>query len=302
MEDTTEINIKKTFCGDMKFIEIMYGLLSANSNYPCPWCHCHKNEFGNLSKEWPIANSDSDARTLEKAKQNILKKKPDFGYNKKPIINIDFKNCVIDMLHVLLRIFDVLKKLFLYDLFHADGLGEDLTKKPNVSLFLNFLENECKICNCYYIVEKRIELRSFSGNEIINILEKCSHLEKLFKIPKISDICSLWYEFYSLYKCLQKNEEIDIILLKQDLLQWLSLFKNIYGAKNITPYMHAFVFHMPEFINLHGNINRYNLQGLEKLNDITTQIYHRSSNKKETFLKQILEKRNRQEFYLINSI
>ena len=54
--------------------------------------------------------------------------------------------------------------------------------------------------------------------------------------------------------------------------------------------MHAFVVHIPEFIQIHGNLNLFSLQGLEKLNEIKTQNFHRSSNKKENFLVQMLPK------------
>ena len=66
--------------------------------------------------------------------------------------------------------------------------------------------------------------------------------------------------------------------------------------------MHAFVVHIPEFIQIHGNLYLFSLQELEKLNEITTQNFHRSSNKKENFLVQMLQKRNRQELYSINLV
>jgi len=51
--------------------------------------------------------------------------------------------------------------------------------------------------------------------------------------------------------------------------------------------------HIPQFLKLHGNIGIFTQQGLEKLNDLTTKYFQRSSNHKEMdSLKQILEKQN----------
>ena len=60
--------------------------------------------------------------------------------------------------------------------------------------------------------------------------------------------------------------------------------------------MHAFAMHVPQFLSLHGNITIFTQQELEKLNDVTTKYFQRSSNHHEMgSLKQILEKHNRLE-------
>ena len=75
---------------------------------------------------------------------------------------------------------------------------------------------------------------------------------------------------------------------------WVSLFVSIYQSKDVTPYMHCFAMHTSEFIRLYGNVVTFTQQGLEKLNDITTKQFQRSSNHRGiSSLKQILEKRNR---------
>lgn len=42
--DGHEFMIKKRFGGEMKFIEIMYGIMATNGKHPCPWCTCDKND------------------------------------------------------------------------------------------------------------------------------------------------------------------------------------------------------------------------------------------------------------------
>jgi hypothetical protein len=60
--------------------------------------------------------------------------------------------------------------------------------------------------------------------------------------------------------------------------------------------VHSFAFHVPEFIRKYGRLCQFTQQGLEKLNDLTTQHYLRSSNHRNSeALRQVLQKRNRLE-------
>lgn len=71
---------------------------------------------------------------------------------------------------------------------------------------------------------------------------------------------------------------------------------SLYQTKDVTPYMHAFSMHVPEFLCLHGNITMFTQQGLEKLNDLTTKYFQRGTNHHdEEALRQILERSNRLE-------
>ena len=73
------------------------------------------------------------------------------------------------------------------------------------------------------------------------------------------------------------------------------MFLSIYNKNVATPYIHAFVCHLHEFVELYGDINAFNLQGLERLNEMTTGQYFKSTNKHDDALEQILMKRNRME-------
>lgn len=49
-----------------------------------------------------------------------------------------------------------------------------------------------------------------------------------------------------------------------DAKEWVRLFISVYQTKDVTPYMHAFAMHVPEFLWLHhGNISIFSQQGLE---------------------------------------
>jgi hypothetical protein len=51
---------------DLKMLYHEAGLKGATSNYSCPWCKCHKNDFWDASKEWSIID--------ERKVQGIMKK------------------------------------------------------------------------------------------------------------------------------------------------------------------------------------------------------------------------------------
>ncbi len=82
--------------------------------------------------------------------------------------------------------------------------------------------------------------------------------------------------------------------LQTDIKNWVRKFLTLYQTKNVTPYMHAFAHHIPEFISHYGNITAFKQEGLEKLNDITTKHFQRCTNHRGSHaLKQAHEKRNR---------
>ena len=56
-------------------------------------------------------------------------------------------------------------------------------------------------------------------------------------------------------------------------------------------------------LEIHHNLNIFNTQGLEKLNDFCTQYYHLSTNKhkeNKEYINQLFKKRNRIEFFNSN--
>ena len=82
--------------------------------------------------------------------------------------------------------------------------------------------------------------------------------------------------------------------LQVNITLWVTLFLEVYQTKDITPYIHAFSKHVPQFIRLHDNLISFTQQGLEKLNDVSTKEFQRASNHHSIeALRQMLEKRNR---------
>lgn len=102
------------------------------------------------------------------------------------------------------------------------------------------------------------------------------------------------------------NKNLNIIQSFNNSLQANQKRKLYYQVENyfpVTPYIHTFVFHVPEFLENFQDVNIFNIQGLEKLNDFTTQNFHLSTNRNLSnmnYLKQLINKQNRIDFYQLN--
>jgi hypothetical protein len=309
--DNVTYNIKMMLGGDLKSIALLFGINCANSNYSCVWCHCNlRGELTDLDGEWKIDRSQS--LSIEKCgTENCL------GYKHKPLITfIEFDCIVIDHLHLLLRISDQLFDLLQEKLIRQDNNDSlDMSQRKSYQMFEAFLGNDCKITNpvIHSAVNKEMHcrLRSLSGTERLKIFSKIfedgSKFEYVFANIGMNFRYEnyVWKNFYEIYLQIKSFDDIDVShdtvnTLKSDLKKWLKIYDLLSQRDHITPYIHAFVFHMPEFITKFRKVNLYNVQGLEKLNDLTTRYYHSSTNKQRTgnkYLLQLIEKENRMEFY-----
>jgi hypothetical protein len=110
----------------------------------------------------------------------------------------------------------------------------------------------------------------------------------------------VWKDFYKILNIVKENKDVvkseEIASMTAN---WLKNYLNFHFEKTVTPYIHVFCNHLHEFINVHGDVNVFNLEGLEKLNDISTIEFFRSSNRwlerKSNFLIQIIKRRSRLE-------
>ena len=109
---------------------------------------------------------------------------------------------------------------------------------------------------------------------------------------KIKKVDQLWKDFMEIINQVKKNE-ISSQTIKEKTNKWLLDFANIYDAKHITPYMHCFSNHLHEFVNFYDGVNKFNLEGLEKLNHLTHGHVFRATNLHDDYLAQILKKGNR---------
>jgi hypothetical protein len=169
----TMYKVKFYLGGDLKFLAIVLGIKAANSCHPCPWCNFDKSIPCNLNHKW------SFSRTHEIA-ERILAQGEFEGYKKKAIFDfIKFDDCIIDMLHLLLRITDQLFEAFLKKINTFDGNQDspDFTKRPLLSKLNELIKSGCKITKPFRVKKKTddgkpasIKLRSLNGNERLKIM------------------------------------------------------------------------------------------------------------------------------------
>lgn len=145
----------------------------------------------------------------------------------------------------------------------------------------------------FYIKDSKIESRSFTGPEHRRILHKID-LDTIIPHHSKLEGKQLWNTFKILVGQLNMTlnpEEID--QFQATAKEWVDLYRSVYLAKDITPYMHVLCYHFPEVMRLHGNPSMFCQQGLEKLNDMVTKWYFRSTNFGKTAIKQIMQKQYR---------
>ena len=315
--DGRDYTIKFMLGGDLKFIALVFGINAANSHHCCPWCYFDSSQPVDINETFL-------SRTQELAEEYSQYGTELMGHIHKPIIDfIEFDCCVIDSLHLLLRISDKLFEALIDKINTIDNHPESINweDRPLLKRFNDALKQKCKIYKPFYIssqkgaVPAQIKLRSLSGSDRLKIFESFCGGQNMLRDIFPADLIDLnieeyaWSKFYESYEQIKEfssnpnnnNPQNSIESLKSTLKEWLGFYMMLIG-NNISPYAHALVWHVPEFLEKYGEISIFNMQGHEKLNDFFTVYYHRSSNrnrKNNAYLKQIINKRNRIEFYYL---
>ena len=291
------------FTADLKFLALCGGIEAANSRFACVWCKCPSEDRFDVTKEWSVRDIDKGARTINEiqtlAKLPKSRKDKKYGCVRQPVFPyIPVDHIIPDTLHLFLRVTDVLINLLIRDLRRLDAL-KNSKSNLNIDKYITFLKEKCKISfHIYHDKEsKELKWRDLTGPEKIRLFEKVD-LEPLFpEMPNVSTIQSIWKKFYDIYKKIQSSKPVSSTQdLRSLLTSWISLFTSIYQTKNVTPYIHVLITHIPEFLDMYGTIVAFSQQGLEKLNDEVTQDYFRSTNHRDgEAQKQLLLKLNRLE-------
>ena len=131
----------------------------------------------------------------------------------------------------------------------------------------------------------------------------CKHIRISSLVPNLDEeadrIQFLWDGLFYLNSTFSKKSaeltSADIDSFEERARIWCGKFVDVYHASNVTPYIHAMMNHVPEFMRLHSSILPFTQQGLKKYNDIMTRQYFQATSHDEHALKQIMEKQNRLE-------
>ena len=291
--------------GDWKFLATVCGLGAATSEFACIWCKVPKSLRYDMTKEWSLIDPKKGARTIKeiqsfsKRTQKNCKFEPIFPF-------IPLSRVMIDTLHLYLRIADVLIENLIQELRVLDTIDKTTLFKAGafcrekhkyMSKYESFLA-EIGI-NFKWFVNKdsrKLEYRDLTGPEKLLLFQKINILDLMEDEVKGITIQKLWDNFSKLICEIKEDfrEDSKIELYAAAIKSWISEYNDIYTAASVTPYMHAFSQHIPEFLKLYGNINIFNQQGLEKYNDQSSRDYFRSTNHRNLeSLRQMLLKKNR---------
>ena len=300
----TKYEIDFLLGGDWKFLACVCGIDSATATHSCIWCICSKNER-HLDKQWSIVDEECGARTVKgmNAAAALPKgSKKKFNCSNPPLFSmIPMHKVIIDNLHLFLRISDLLINLLILDIRRLDGIekacSSELGKYQNLSKYIELLK-ECKIPFHFYMCKdsKKLKWHDLTGPEKHRLFARIDLPNAFPTIPHVQKIQCIWEEFRRLNSLLSSESftESEIASFTVSAKSWRSNFLEVYQSKNVTPYMHAFVCHVPEFLRIHGAIVPFTQQGLEKLNDSLTQFFYRGSNHRDQeALTQMLQKANR---------
>ena len=307
--DGQNFNIKFFLCADMKFLAICAGIQAANATFSCVWCKCPAEQRHDTSKSW--CTIEDGARTIDEIKRLALVKNKDLKYGciRQPLFpSIPIDHVIPDILHLFLRISDILINLLILDLRRMDGIEKFRSQefKPttaqNVNRYITYLNVNCKISFHMYVDQdsKNLKWRDLTGPEKLRLFKAIKIVELFPKLKNASKIQQLWNDFKTIYDTLWSDKNMNEMEIKdftKRATDWMSLFTSVYQTKNVTPYMHVLVAHLPTIMKDHGNIRMFSQQGLEKLNDDITKDYFKSTNHKsgKDSLQQILLKLNRLE-------
>jgi hypothetical protein len=272
--------IEPYFSSDWKFMAIILGFNAANANNFCPWCMCTKKDIGNKDKIYKIEKNMNQIQSL-----NSLP-----GHIKTPLLPmIPLDHYVPDELHVMLRIWDRMWALVIQELKSENRFNDHARtvismEMQRIFVRFNFWQDHDTQNWSYTSLmggDKEIVLQSFN-------------FEVIFNNERAILINQLWRDFYTLYKSM-KEPEIDPSFFEIKARKWLDLFltpfqgepntisfkKGLYRPKDITPYMHVLINHIPEFIKLHGRfvLAAFYCAGVEKKNHDQVSAFFRKTMK-----------------------
>ena len=105
------------------------GLKVATSLYACLWCKVHKDKRWETNQHFSHFNTPTMMRTLSEIKELVKEGKGDFCCAKEPLLNIELDHFIVDELHLLVCVMDILLDNFITKVIDWDK--EMTLKKPH---------------------------------------------------------------------------------------------------------------------------------------------------------------------------
>lgn len=252
-------------------------------------------------------------RTLQEIKELVKKGKGDYCCVKEPLLNIDLDHAIVDELHLLLCVMDVMLDNIITEVIDWDKEDDfEKTSKEPQGIHLKKLVNEIRSCGVGFEVLKlrnpadnkgtgKYEFISLFGNDKKKILSRLpENLSKVWQSNTCTEITKVWADFRSLYEQINSwSSEKSVDTFVNNVRNWLETFTSLRGKrvgnerKRITPYMHVLFAHVPYFLYTPKSLKVFTGQGVEKNNDSARNVVLRKSNQYDS-VADILKIENRQ--------
>ena len=208
----------------------------------------------------------------------------------KPLLNIELDHVVPDELHLLMRVMDVLLRNIIDDAKSKDEYAKITGQSTdNLSLLVKAIQGCGVTFKTWVSKSGELDWTSLCGSDVKKVLRLlpdklvfCLHEDTR------ESVISLWKNFLAIYEeitlksCMTFDETA--IFLKVHC--FMSLFLDIgkrkregYLPKNVTPYLHTLLYHVPFFVSQYGSLAKFSGQGVEKTNDAIKHIHQTKSNR-----------------------
>ncbi|PKC10463.1 hypothetical protein RhiirA5_498443 [Rhizophagus irregularis] len=271
--------IELFFSGDWKFMYNIMGLNAPNSKYFCLYCDCDSSARWDMNLKWKI-NKNTQYVLMECLFNDLFKKK-------------DFERLIKSQIEQAMKSINVHFEFF-KSKFHSGKWDWTSLMGP----------------------DKKKVLQHFPVTNFISG-------------KRGEDIQELWRNFYDLYMIIRRpsltDSEIDDLEVKLDIVLKCALSTHrpnqgqinsssqtpgLYRKEDVTPYMHVFSQHIPEFLR---NLKRKNLSlrifstsSIEKKNHNQVRLFFGGTTmgggiRGKSVVQDIMEFENRQLYYLLNN-
>ena len=286
--DGVSVQLRWFLSGDMKMLKTLLGLKAANAMQGCPWCIETKENYHIIPPSIAHHNIPPLVRDMGQMVEGPIAN----GMKGRPLIQIEMSHVALDILHAKLRILDVLERNLVDDVLDLDQVAA-VKKEPQVHLAR--LTSAIRSCGVPFRVWKSSDAKvsrdhewtSLTGLQQDKVLANLpSKLKGLLHQDTEEKVILLWRKFFIIHSEVNadscSHEDADRIF--EMMKEWVGLFLSIttrkgYQKRNITPYIHAMMAHMPYFIHLHGALKMFSGQGLEKSMDDVKKIFRTKTSK-----------------------
>ena len=230
------------------------GLKDSTAEQACPHCLVRSEDRHDMTKPDNFYDTGDMTRSMDKMLHDDLQP----GQKQRPLLHVPIDQMVVDELHLLLRITDVLERNVVLEMVEWDKLEgtTSLSKGQHLKAFLDAIK---ELGISFSVWESRktgkeVEFTSLMGPDKLKLLRKLpEHFPQLLSAETCAEITWLWKEFSNLYSYLSAWEPNPAQLLdfSRRSKQWISRFCVLgdrrlgYQKERVTLYMHAMAYHVP---------------------------------------------------------